>query len=147
MINLILSALGPVAFVVLVGFLAGKSKVITHDGAKNMSAVVVNFALPCALFVSIFGFSPTQFENIPYVITLFAGIALPFFVAIFIAIVIWKKPPGEAALFGSNSGFPDMAFFGLPVVMTVVGQQGMLPIIVGNIITNNHIRVFIFDVA
>lgn len=136
MINLILSALGPVAFVVLVGFLAGKSKVITHDGAKNMSAVVVNFALPCALFVSIFGFSPTQFENIPYVITLLASIALPFFVAIFIAIVIWKKPPGEAALFGSNSGFPDMAFFGLPVVMTVVGQQGMLPIIVGNIITS-----------
>jgi predicted permease len=29
-----------------------------------------------------------------------------------------------------------MAYFGLPVVMTVVGQQGMLPIIVGNIITS-----------
>jgi predicted permease len=52
------------------------------------------------------------------------------------ALVIWKKPPGEAALFGSNSGFPDMAYFGLPVVMTVLGQQGMLPIIVGNIITS-----------
>lgn len=136
MINLILTALAPVAFVILLGFLAGKTKLISSDGAKSLSTVVVNFALPCALFVSIFGFSPTQFENIPYVLTLLIGITLPFFVAIFMALVIWKKPPGEAALFGSNSGFPDMAYFGLPVVMTVVGQQGMLPIIVGNIITS-----------
>jgi len=49
---------------------------------------------------------------------------------------IWKKPAGEGSLFASNSGFPDMAYFGLPVVLTVLGQQGMLPIIVGNIITS-----------
>jgi len=136
MFNLILAALAPVAFVILLGFLAGKTKLISGDGAKSLSTVVVNFALPCALFVSIFGFSPSQFENIPYVLTLLVGIILPFLVAIFMALVIWKKPPGEAALFGSNSGFPDMAYFGLPVVMTVLGQQGMLPIIVGNIITS-----------
>jgi predicted permease len=29
-----------------------------------------------------------------------------------------------------------MAYFGLPVVLTVIGQQGMLPIIVGNIVTS-----------
>ncbi|UOD51283.1 AEC family transporter [Orrella daihaiensis] len=136
MINLILTALAPVAFVVLLGFLAGKTKLIGSDGAKSLSTAVVNFALPCALFVSIFGFSPSQFENIPYVLTLLIGITLPFFVALFLGLFVWKKPPGEAALFGSNSGFPDMAYFGLPVVLTVVGQQGMLPIIVGNIITS-----------
>lgn len=136
MIDLILTALVPVAFVVLLGFLAGKTKLVSADGAKNLSTTVVNFALPCALFVSIFGFSPSQFENIPYVLTLLIGIVLPFFVALFLGLVVFKKPANEAALFGSNSGFPDMAYFGLPVVMTVVGQQGMLPIIVGNIITS-----------
>lgn len=136
MFNLILSALAPVAFVVMLGYFAGRSKLIGSDGSKSLSTVVVNFALPCSLFVSIFGFNPSQFENIPYVLTLLLGIALPFFVAFFFALLIWKKSPGEAALFGSNSGFPDMAYFGLPVVLTVIGQQGMLPIIVGNIITS-----------
>ena len=136
MFNLILNALIPVAFVIALGVLAGKSKYITRDGAKSLSTLVVNFALPCVLFVSIFSFSPSQFENIPYVLTLLIGIALPFLFAIFLSLVIWKKPVGEAALFGSNSGFPDMAYFGLPVVMTVLGQQGMLPIIVGNIVTS-----------
>jgi predicted permease len=136
MINLILTALIPVAFVILLGFLAGKTKLVSADGAKSLSTTVVNFALPCALFVSIFGFSPSQFENVGYVLTLLIGIVLPFFVALFLGLFIWKKPVGEAALFGSNSGFPDMAYFGLPVVLTVVGQQGMLPIIVGNIITS-----------
>jgi len=136
MFQLILSALVPVAVVILLGYFAGRSKIINSDGAKVLSTVVVNFALPCALFVAIFGFSPSQFENIPYVLTLLVGITLPFFLAFFLALLIWKKPAGEAALFGSNSGFPDMAYFGLPVVLTVVGQQGMLPIIVGNIITS-----------
>jgi predicted permease len=136
MFNLILNALTPVAFVIALGFLAGKTKLVANDGAKSLSTVVVNFALPCALFVSIFSFSPAQFENIPYVLTLLIGITLPFLIALFLASVIWKKPAGEAALFGSNSGFPDMAYFGLPVVMTVIGQQGMLPIIIGNIITS-----------
>jgi predicted permease len=133
---LILNALAPVAFVIALGFLAGKNKLISQDGAKSLSTVVVNFALPCTLFVSIFSFSPAQFENIPYVLTLTIGIALPFLISIFLALFVWKKPTGEAALFGSNSGFPDMAYFGLPVVMTVIGQQGMLPIIIGNIITS-----------
>lgn len=136
MFNLILSALVPVAVVVLLGYLAGRSKLVNQDGAKSLSTVVVNFALPCALFVAIFGFSPSQFENIPYVVTLLVSITLPFFAAFFLSLLVWKKPTGEAALFGSNSGFPDMAYFGLPVVLTVIGQQGMLPIIVGNIVTS-----------
>jgi len=136
MFNLILNALVPVAFVVLLGFYAGRSRVIDADGARSLSTVVVNFALPCVLFVSIFSFSPKQFENIDYVLTLLTGICLPFFIALFTAMFIWKKPAGEGSLFASNSGFPDMAYFGLPVVLTVLGQQGMLPIIVGNIITS-----------
>lgn len=136
MFNLILSALAPVALVIVLGYFAGRSKLINSDGAKSLSTVVVNFALPCALFVSIFNFSPSQFENVPYVLTLLVSIALPFLTALFLGFVVWKRPAGEAALFASNSGFPDMAYFGLPVVITVLGQQGMLPIIVGNIITS-----------
>ncbi len=136
MFNLILNALVPVAFVVLLGFYGGRSKMITAEGAKSMSTIVVNFALPCVLFVSIFSFSPKQFENIDYVLTLLIGICLPFFIALFVGMFVWKKPAGEASLFASNSGFPDMAYFGLPVVLTVIGQQGMLPIIVGNIISS-----------
>ena len=136
MFNLILNALVPVAFVVLLGFYGGRSKMITAEGAKSMSTVVVNFALPCVLFVSIFSFSPKQFENIDYVLTLLIGICLPFFIALFVGMFVWKKPAGEASLFASNSGFPDMDYFGLPVVLTVIGQQGMLPIIVGNIISS-----------
>ena len=33
-----------------------------------------------------------------------------------------------------NSSFPDLAYFGLPVLTAVVGAQGLLPIIVGNLV-------------
>jgi hypothetical protein len=33
-----------------------------------------------------------------------------------------------------NSSFPDLAYFGLPVLTAVIGAQGLLPIIVGNLV-------------
>lgn len=136
MIHLIFSALAPVAFVIVLGYFAGMTKVINAEGARNLSTVVVNFALPCALFVSIFNFSPSQLENIPYALTLLFGITVPFFIALFVSLFVWKRPANESSLFGSNCGFPDMAYFGMPVALTVIGPQGMLPIIVGNIIAS-----------
>lgn len=58
MISLLLTALVPVAFVVLLGFYAGRKKLVSEDGARNFSAYIVDFALPCTLFVGIFSFTP-----------------------------------------------------------------------------------------
>ncbi len=35
-----------------------------------------------------------------------------------------------------NASFPDLAFFGLPVLTAVIGSQGLLPIIVGNLVVS-----------
>jgi predicted permease len=35
-----------------------------------------------------------------------------------------------------NASFPDLAYFGLPVLTAVVGSQGLLPIIVGNLVVS-----------
>jgi len=35
-----------------------------------------------------------------------------------------------------NASFPDLAYFGLPVLTAVIGSQGLLPIIVGNLVVS-----------
>lgn len=136
MISLILQAIVPVAFVIALGYYAGRSQLISQDGARNFSTYIVNFALPCTLFVGAFNFTPAQFENVPYLLTLTLTLVLPFIAGIGIGLFLLKKPLAETSLFACNCGFPDMAYFGLPVLMTVVGAQALLPVIVGNLVTS-----------
>ena len=136
MISLLLTALVPVAFVVLLGFYAGRKGLVSEDGARNFSAYIVDFALPCTLFVGVFSFTPAQFTNVPYLATITLALVVPFVVGLGIAMFGYKKSRPESGLFACNCGFPDMAYFGLPVLMTVVGAQGLLPVIVGNLVTS-----------
>ena len=135
-ISLLLTALVPVAFVVLLGLYAGRKGLVSEDGARNFSAYIVDFSLPCTLFVGVFSFTPAQFTNIPYLLTVTLALVVPFVVGLGIAMFGYRKSAPESGLFACNCGFPDMAYFGLPVLMTVVGTQGLLPVIVGNLVTS-----------
>lgn len=135
-VSLLLTALVPVAFVVLLGLYAGRKGLVSEDGARNFSAYIVDFALPCTLFVGVFDFTPAQFTNLSYLLTVTLALVVPFIVGLGIAIFGYKKPAPESGLFACDCGFPDMAYFGLPVLMTVVGTQGLLPVIVGNLVTS-----------
>jgi malonate transporter len=136
MINLILEGIVPVVFVLALGFYAGRKNFISESGARDFSTYIVNFALPCTLFVGIFSFSPQQFDNLGFILTLLIALILPFILAITVGLFILKKSVAETGLFACNCGFPDMAYFGLPVLLTIVGAQGLLPVIIGNLVTS-----------
>ena len=136
MLNLILQGIIPVVFVIALGYYSGRKKIIDQGGARNFSAFIVKFALPCTLFVGIFNFTPQQLENVPYLVTLVLTLTIPFAIAVLIGRWGFRKPANEASLFGCNSGFPNMAYFGLPILASILGAQGLLPVIVGNLVTS-----------
>ena len=51
--HVILYAIVPIIVVMLAGFIAGKKGAFSGDDAKKFNKVVLDFALPAALFVSI----------------------------------------------------------------------------------------------
>lgn len=136
MVHLILQGIVPVVFVLALGFLAGRKNIISEEGARDFSTYVVNFGLPCTLFVGIFGFPAREFGNVPFILTLLLSLMIPFAISIGIARRGFKNPSAEGALFACNCGYPDMAYFGLPVLLTIIGPQGLLPVIVGNLVTS-----------
>ncbi|MES2503314.1 MAG: AEC family transporter [Myxococcota bacterium] len=136
MVSLLLKALGPVAFGIALGYLAGRMKLISEEGARNFSGYVVTFALPILLFVSAFNFTPAQLEDPPYILAIVFSLVGIFVLGGLIGHWVFKLPVAETGLFACNSGFPDMAFFGLPVLLAVVGAGALLPVIIGNLVTS-----------
>lgn len=136
MLNLILQGIVPVVVVLALGYFFGFKGLIDQEGARNFSIYVVNIGLPSTLFVGIFNFAPAQLENVPYLVTMIVAIIVPFGVAVIIGRWGFKQSLDEAGLFACNCGYPDMAYFGLPILTTVIGVGGLLPVIVGNLVAS-----------
>ena len=136
MIQTILAALLPVVFVVALGLLAAHLGIIQKTASSVFADFVVRFALPLALFGGVLQISPTAIENVPYLLAMVAGLMLPYAIAFGIGKAIFRHSLGESALQGLVSAFPSMAYSGLPVLEAVVGPQGVLAVVVGNLVTS-----------
>ena len=134
MFQTILQALVPVVFVAGLGWLVGRLGVLDPQRIRSITTFIVTVALPAALFVGVFSFSPSQLENGRYLLTLAVALMGTWAVGFGLARIVFRSTTPSAGMLALNSSFPDLAFFGLPVLTAVIGAQGLLPIIVGNLV-------------
>jgi malonate transporter and related proteins len=136
MTQTILAALLPVVFVVALGVLAAKFGIIKKSSAPMFADFVVRFALPLALLGGVLKISPAAIENGPYLLSMLVGLMVPYAVAFVIGKLVFRHSLGASALQALVCAFPSMAYSGLPVLEAVVGPQGVLAVVVGNLVTS-----------
>lgn len=134
MFQTILQALVPVVFVAGLGWLTGRLGVLDPQRIRSITTFIVTVALPAALFAGVFNFSPKQLENIPYLLTLALALMATWALGFILARFVLRSTTPSAAMVALNSSFPDLAYFGLPVLTAVIAAQGLLPVIVGNLV-------------
>jgi malonate transporter len=136
MTQTILAALLPVVFVVALGVLAARFRIIEKSSAPMFADFVVRFALPIALLGGVLKISPAAIENGPYLFSMFAGLMVLYAIAFAIGKLLFRRSLGESALLALVCAFPSMAYSGLPVLEAAVGPQGVLAVVVGNLVTS-----------
>jgi hypothetical protein len=136
MFQTILQALVPVVFVAGLGWLVGRLGVLDPQRIRSITTFIVTVALPAALFVGVFSFSPSQLENGRYLLTLAVALMGTWAVGFGLARVLFHCTTPSAGMLALNSSFPDLAYFGLPVLAAVIGSQGLLSVIVGNLVVS-----------
>ncbi|HUA00451.1 MAG TPA: AEC family transporter [Candidatus Aquilonibacter sp.] len=134
MFQTILQALVPVIFVAGLGWLVGRLGVLDPQRIRSITTFIVVVALPAALFVGVFSFSRSQLENGRYLLTLAVALMATWAVGLVLARFAFRSSRPSAGMLALNSSFPDLAYFGLPVLTAVIGAQGLLPVIVGNLV-------------
>lgn len=136
MTQTILAALLPVVFVVALGLLAAKFDIVPKASAPVFADFVVRFALPLALLGGVLKTSPSAIENVPYLVSMLVGLMIPYGIGFAIARWLFRRNLAESALAALVCAFPSMAYSGLPVLEAVVGEQGILAVVVGNLVTS-----------
>ncbi|MDQ7912654.1 AEC family transporter [Pseudomonas sp. 102515] len=134
MIETISQALAPIVFVTLLGWCAGRWKVLPQTASKPLATFVVTFALPIALFLAAAHTRPEQILNLPYVATLATGLIGSWLLGLLLGRYRGERTWREGAMRGITVAFPNMAYCGPPVLTAAIGPSAVLAVIVGNLI-------------
>lgn len=132
MLHVILYAIVPIVVVMLAGFISGKKGVFTSADAKKFNKVVLDYALPAALFVSIVQASREDLaKDIRLTLVSLVGIMGCFMLVYFVFKYCFKKNTGaDAAVSALISGSPSIGFLGFAVLEPIFGTTPSVALVV-----------------
>jgi malonate transporter len=135
-VDTILNGLLPVAFVIMLGWLSARIRLLKHDDAGVLATLVIRFALPFALFEGAVKTSPEKLHNVGFALCLTLGLMGTYLIALAVGRFVFKHDLRTATMQALVCAFPDMAYFGAPILAAVFGPEGFLAVLVGNLITS-----------
>lgn len=132
MLHVILYAIVPIVVIMLAGFISGKKGVFTGEDAKKFNKVVLGYALPAALFVSIVQASREDLiADIKLTVISTVGIMACFMLVYFVFRYCFKKNTGaDAAISALISGSPTIGFLGFAVLEPIFGTNPRVALVV-----------------
>lgn len=129
--HIILYAIVPIIVVMLAGYISGKKGVFTGEDAKKFNKVVLDYALPAALFVSIAQASREMLaRDIKLSLVSLIGIMLCFMIVYFVFLMFKKNTGADAAVSALISGSPTIGFLGFAVLEPIFGTNPSVALVV-----------------
>lgn len=132
MTHIILYAIVPIVVIMLLGFVSGKRGVFDSNDAKKFNKVVLDYALPAALFVSIAQASREMlYKDLKLSLVSLVVIMGCFMAVYFIYKYCFKKNTGaDAAISALISGSPTIGFLGFAVLEPIFGATPAVALVV-----------------
>jgi malonate transporter len=128
----ILNSLAPVFFVLALGYGAGLRKMVDNKNVHSINIMLMNFALPCALFVAI---ARTNSKVLAQQYRLVAALAVAMILIYAITWYLQRKwfhlQQGEAAVQSLTVSFSNNVAVGLPLLISMFGPEGTVAVAAG----------------
>jgi predicted permease len=135
MFDRIVGPILPVAFVIVLGFIAGKRKRLNHSDSLLISRLVLGWIFPALLLVGMASTPRSQLFDFKLIFATFIGIMGMYGIALLIG--WWRHRELKAAtLKGFVCAYPDAAFMGIPILQTMFGAGSIYSVLVLNLIAS-----------
>lgn len=127
--HIIIYAIVPIIVVMLAGYIAGRRGAFTGEDSKKFNKVVLDFALPAALFISIVQSTREDLaKDLKLTLISLVGIMACFMIVYFVFKYCFKKNTGaDAAVSALISGSPTIGFLGFAVLEPIFDSTAGLP--------------------
>lgn len=113
--------------IMLVGFICRKKKIISNEGSKVLSAIVVNVANPALILsASINKESFVKGKELLFVALLSLGIYIFLLIVSKLVVILLKVKTKEAGTYKVMTVFSNIGFMGFPLISAVYGSDALL---------------------
>jgi len=124
MVETLAVALLPIFFGLLLGYFAGISKLVDNTNLRTLMTFVMNFALPCMLFLAIVRVPRDVLWSQGHTIWLLAvGYLLIFGATYLYGRRMQSESPKDASVLAMTISFPNLTAVGIPLLDAVFGSQ------------------------
>ncbi len=131
MIDILIKDILPIFVIMFLGYVAGKRKVFNSSDSKILNKLVLTYALPAALFVSIVKADRQMlFDDLKLTIISFVVITALFLWAYFSCYKFFKHSKSEAAVCALITGSPTIGFLGFAVLEPIYGATATTGLVV-----------------
>jgi len=120
----------------LLGWLSGKLGYTRREDATVLATVVIRFALPFHLFIGALNTNPDKIKNFSFMAVLIIGLMGSYLLTLVLSRYVFRHDIKTSAIQSLVCAFPDMAYFGAPVLAVLIGPEGFLGVLIGNLITS-----------
>ncbi|MGV7212942.1 AEC family transporter [Bradyrhizobium sp. UFLA05-112] len=121
-------ALAPVFFVLLLGYAAGRYRIVDNHHVDGLNALVMDFAVPASLFAATGSASRQEMiEQAPLFLVFGLTVLLVYFASYLAARSFSSASRSDASLQALTIGFPNIAGVGLPIASCVLVPSGTVP--------------------
>jgi predicted permease len=133
--NASISIFLPLFGIMLAGYLAGHFRVLMQGSSAVLSRFVFLVSLPSLIFVSLSRVTVSQFFDWPFLGALGGGMLATFCLSLLVACFAFPGNLTALGLHGLTAMFSSTAYIGLPFILMAFGDIGLVPGIIGAVIT------------
>ncbi len=131
MLHIILYAIVPIFVVMALGYFSGKKGAFSGADARILNKVVLNYALPAALFVSIVKANRNMLSaDLKLTIIAFVVLLACFFMVYYVFKLYKGNTQGDAAISALISGSPTIGFLGFAVLEPIFGTSAAVGLVI-----------------
>lgn len=129
--HIILYAIVPILVIMMLGYYSGKTGAFTGEQARTLNKVVLNYALPAALFVSIIKANRHMLSvDVKLTIVSFVVLIACFFLVYYVFKIFYKDTMAESAISALISGSPTIGFLGFAVLEPIFGSSASVGLVI-----------------
>lgn len=118
----------PVFSLILLGYLAGRTRLFPDEAVKGLHVFIFFFALPALLFRSVAQMESASTIDPVILLAYYPPALLIFGVAFVTARRLRRHPTDSAAIFAATSTYGNSVLLGIPLVLTTWGEAGVVPV-------------------
>jgi hypothetical protein len=131
MVHIILYSIVPILVIMLLGYYSGKTGAFSGDNARVLNKVVLNYALPAALFLSIVK-ANREMLAVDLKLTLISCVVLIgcFMLVYLVYRYMYRDTMQESAISALISGSPTIGFLGFAVLQPIFGDSASVGLVI-----------------